>query len=61
MFAFHISRFDELLAELELLMARRKMMEEERKLGVLRDSVVVAMTITGAAINSSIIQKLGPR
>ena len=57
----NLSRFDELLEELESLIDRRKMMEEERKLSVLREKTVIAMTITGAAINSGIIQKLGPR
>ena len=42
-------------------MESRKSIEEEKKLAVLREKKVVGMTITGAAINSSLIQKLGPK
>jgi len=49
------------VAELEVLMESRKSIEEEKKLAVLREKKIVGMTITGAAINSSLIQKLGPK
>ncbi len=42
-------------------MESRKSIEEEKKLAVLREKKIVGMTITGAAINSSLIQKLGPK
>ena len=53
--------FEELIGELESLIEERKRLEEERKLSILREKTIVAMTITGAAINSSLLQKLGPR
>ncbi len=49
------------MAELEVLIENWRLMEEEKKLAVLKEKKIVGMTITGAAINSSLIQKLGPK
>ena len=53
-------RLDDLVSKLEALIENRRLIEEQKKLEVLKEKKIVGMTITGASINSSLIQKLGP-
>ena len=54
-------RFEGLVAGLEVQLESKKSLDEEKKLAILREKKIIGMTITGAAINSSLIQKLGPK
>ena len=54
-------RFESLVAGLEVQLESKKSLDEEKKLAILREKKIIGMTITGAAINSSLIQKLGPK
>lgn len=60
-FVFERCRFERLLAELELAVSRKKEVDEAKKLTILKDATVVGMTVSGAAIHRSLLQKLSPR
>ena len=55
------SRFNQLIADLEFLLDKKKSLEEEKKLEILKEKKIIGMTITGGAANSSLLQKLGPK
>ena len=54
-------RFNQLISSLEDLLDKKKSLEEERKLEILKEKKIIGMTITGGAANSSLLQKLGPK
>ena len=56
-----IEKFERLLAELELAMERKKNLDEEKKLTILKKVRIIGMTITGAAIHRNLLKKLAPK
>ena len=42
------------------MLDKKKSLEEEKKLEILKEKKIIGMTITGGAANSSLLQKLGP-
>jgi len=54
-------KFERLLADLELALSKKKTVEEEMKLCILREATIVGMTVTGAAIHRSLLEKLSPQ
>ena len=43
------------------MLDKKKSLEEEKKLEILKEKKIIGMTITGGAANSSLLQKLGPK
>ena len=56
-----IDKFEKLLAKLELALDKKKEIEEERKLDILKGAQIIGMTISGGAIHRSLLKKLSPK
>jgi len=56
-----VEEFERLVAQLELEMLKKQELDEEKKLDILKQAKVVAMTVTGAAIQRNLLKKLSPK
>ena len=56
-----VEEFERLVAQLELEMMKKQELDDEQKLEILKGAKVVAMTVTGAAIQRNLVKKLSPK